>query len=107
MSVFDSDPRSAVGLDAPYEATIMRVARWGPFAWHIRLTKSVMVFENSGFAWTEKRAERKAKRIIRRMEAADNRRQTSCRTIGGYQSSGRTPADLRPPTIRARTGATT
>lgn len=82
----------------PYEATIEQHQRWGPFSWSARITKGAMMFEGGPFAWTEKRVVAKARRVIRRMEAADARRRSSRRTIGGYPSSARTPAELRPPT---------
>lgn len=101
MSDSDVRPPRRGGPDDPYEATIEGYARWGPFAWYISITKGLVEFSGDQFAWTEKRAAAKARRTIRRMEAADNRRRSTRRTIVGYQSAFADPGG------RASTGATT
>lgn len=70
-----SDPKPAV--PARYSATIQQAARWGPWAWLIHFTHGCSVIEPSSSAWSRKRAEAKARRLIRKWQARDDRRDAS------------------------------
>ncbi len=66
-----------------YRATIERKARWGPMAWYVRYTSGLVALEPGSFAWTERGAERKARRMMASWRASEERRVASRRSISG------------------------
>ncbi len=64
--------------DEYWTARVEPYDRWGPFAWYITATRHSENLwridrEPSRFAWTRRGAERKARRWVRRLGAADER----------------------------------
>lgn len=77
MTEIPPPPPYSPDLGDGYEATIERVGRWGPFAWHISISSGLIEWGLGQSAWTEKGARRKARRTMAQMEAADQRRKAS------------------------------